>query len=84
MIDHVKNGESELFCPSSPDSSSSSAVSETSNFKPTVIVIGDTSNFTVRVNIFCCFVHAGDTGGFVQAVYDTVAWRLVSACSDGA
>uniref|UniRef100_A0A0N5AH85 UDENN FNIP1/2-type domain-containing protein n=1 Tax=Syphacia muris TaxID=451379 RepID=A0A0N5AH85_9BILA len=48
MIDHVRNGESELFCPSSPDSSSSSAVSEPSNFKPTVIVVGDTSNFTVK------------------------------------
>lgn len=50
MIDHVKNGESELFCPSSsPESSSSSGVSDPSYFKPTVIVVGDTSNFTVKV-----------------------------------
>lgn len=58
MIDHVKNGESELFCPSSPDSSSSSAVSESSNFKPTVIVVGDTSNFTVKVWLAFCILNS--------------------------
>ncbi|VDK49840.1 unnamed protein product [Anisakis simplex] len=49
MIDHVKNGESELFCASSPESSSSSTASDTALFSPTVIVFADTNNYTVKV-----------------------------------
>uniref|UniRef100_A0A915C7G0 UDENN FNIP1/2-type domain-containing protein n=1 Tax=Parascaris univalens TaxID=6257 RepID=A0A915C7G0_PARUN len=49
MIDHVKNGESELLYASSPDSSNSSTASDTASFSPTVIVLADTTTYTVKV-----------------------------------
>ncbi|KHN84795.1 Folliculin-interacting protein 1 [Toxocara canis] len=49
MIDHVKNGESELLCASSPESSSSSTASDTAPFSPTVIVVADANTYTVKV-----------------------------------
>ncbi|VDN31020.1 unnamed protein product [Gongylonema pulchrum] len=49
MMWHVKNGEAELLSASSPESSASSTTSDSATFSPTVVVLADASNFTVKV-----------------------------------
>ncbi|VDN02992.1 unnamed protein product [Thelazia callipaeda] len=50
MMCHIRNGESELFnASSSPESSTSSTVSDPAPFSPTVVVLADATNYTVKM-----------------------------------
>uniref|UniRef100_A0A915PVT7 Ubiquitin-like domain-containing protein n=1 Tax=Setaria digitata TaxID=48799 RepID=A0A915PVT7_9BILA len=46
---HIKNGESELISASFPESSSSSTASDSAPFSPTVVVLADATNYTVKM-----------------------------------
>lgn len=46
---HIKNGESELISTSFPESSFSSTASDSAPFSPTVVVLADATNYTVKV-----------------------------------
>ncbi|VDK79177.1 unnamed protein product [Litomosoides sigmodontis] len=46
---HVKNGESELINTSFPESSFSSTASDSAPFSPTVVVLADATNYTVKM-----------------------------------
>uniref|UniRef100_A0A8R1TUH5 UDENN FNIP1/2-type domain-containing protein n=1 Tax=Onchocerca volvulus TaxID=6282 RepID=A0A8R1TUH5_ONCVO len=46
---HIKNGESELISTSFPESSFSSTTSDSAPFSPTVVVLADATNYTVKM-----------------------------------
>ncbi|CAG9534222.1 unnamed protein product, partial [Cercopithifilaria johnstoni] len=46
---HIKNGESELISTSFPESSFSSTASDSAPFSPTVVVLADATNYTVKM-----------------------------------
>ncbi|KAM3726436.1 Folliculin-interacting protein [Dirofilaria immitis] len=46
---HIKNGESELINTSFPESSFSSTISDSAPFSPTVVVLADATNYTVKM-----------------------------------